>query len=224
MGLIEILAKKLGIETKAVLRSKLETEILSKEEIRAKLESEILSREETELNLQGALQRISDLENSLKEADELSRICLEDKGGTESEYKRYREFVEGEYGSLVTCLYGLNEREREFLLKIVPKHKSDRLPREKINYKKTHHIPKGLDDFLGRLAKCPYVDNISLRGLQRRGVKRTSFGNVVKENGVYVIPTLYAVDNFGKEIWISTTAKTFNEAFYIKCLLDYSFK
>jgi len=163
------------------------------------------------------------LERKVEEADELSEIFLEDKTSTEGKYQKLKSRLE-DMGKFVNIFSQLPKDEREFLCYLVPDRVSNKPLEEKICYHKTHSDPRGLNSFLMKVVKCPYVDEIHSISHDRRNSKRTSFYKVLKENRIWIVEGRFVVDNFAKVFYVYTTARDEVSARYIQNFLNKSLK
>lgn len=163
------------------------------------------------------------LEQRLKEADELSEIFLRDKEEADEKYENLKLKADS-YGKFVKIFSGLPKIERELLCKFLPKQKSERSINEKIVYQRIHNDPRGFRLFLDKIASCEYVHEIHGGRQTGRNAKKTDFYKVYRNNKIWKIEGLYTTDNFGKIVYVSTTAKNEMEAIYIENLLNSLFK
>ena len=164
------------------------------------------------------------LEKKVKETDELSEICLIDRDKAEEKYRHLKLELNENYGTYVRRISKLPKNIGGFLWDLVPKKSSERKPNEKIIYHRKHSDPKGLENFLKKLSRIDWVDEIRTGSQIYQGHKKTIFKNISKENEYYKIEGFYVKNNFGKTIYVYTTAEDKNQALFIKCYLDDFFK
>ena len=164
------------------------------------------------------------LEKKVKETDELSEICLIDRDKAEEKYRHLKLELNENYGTYVRRISKLPKNIRGFLWDLVPKKSSERKPNEKIIYHRKHSDPKGLENFLKKLSRIDWVDEIRTGSQIYQGHKKTILKNISKENEYYKIEGFYVKNNFGKTIYVYTTAEDKNQALFIKCYLDDFFK
>jgi len=195
MELLDKIAWRFGLETKSILRKKLI---------------------QTELTLK-------DLEWKVVEADELSEICLNEKRNFEEKYKNLKQDIGSKYDKFVKLIAGLPKNKKELLWRLIPKKKSTKNSWEKISFDKDHSYPQGFEKFLTKLSFCEYLDEIKAGGLSRQ-YSKTSFYGLEKENGFYTIKGIYVKSNVGEHVYLHTTVKTEDEAFFIKIMLNHEFR
>ena len=207
------------------------------------LEQERKQREEFERKLSDKDRELIDINRKLEvekrkieEIEELSGILLEERDSARKQTRELSDLlsVENPYalaisrsslpGRIVERFLGLSKSEAEFIIYYIPKMISERNSDEKIKYKRIHADPKRLLTFIEELSELRYVHEIHTGAQIYQGVKKTSFKSVFRENGIFFVKGTYVLNNFGKEIFVHTTARNEKEAGYIRDFLNCIFE
>ncbi|HUW43759.1 MAG TPA: hypothetical protein VMV95_02260 [Bacillota bacterium] len=218
----------LNFESKSSLREKLKNEISSRENFQAQvikinneLKSEIFLRENSQSQLIKINDKLEKVSMEKEEFEELSEICLKERDELKEEYENLKLFLtQKSYKKIMENFFSLSKLEASLLLEAIPKKTSEKNFKDKIKYQKTHSDPRRFDEFLIKLSKVNYVDEIRGGQQTHRNVKRTFFDRIDRKNDIFILEGLYAENGFGKYIFVSTTARNEREANYIKDFLN----
>lgn len=147
-----------------------------------------------------------------KEIGELLELAETERNDIANEYERLQESMCNGLPLIFKKLMKFSDSRLEYLVSIIPSE-CKTLPSKKIHdSNKSHYRSKGAKQFLKKLSRNIFIENIYVLGLTRQLKSKTTIHGIYKDGNICVV---YHDDNRGIKIKVKTTAKNYTQALVV---------